>query len=93
MPLIANHKQKAIRGKIEKLNKHYKLARSLTFKYMKKYDFKNQYDLFIIEWKSTHTISPAPSFTSWKNNYRNDLSEHKDNGHGYCSVKGCTLIH
>lgn len=28
------------------------------------------YNIFVKDWKSTHSISNVPSFTSWKRNYR-----------------------
>lgn len=31
---------------------------------------KAQYAEFVKEWNATHSISKAPSFTSWKQNYR-----------------------
>jgi len=31
---------------------------------------KAQYAVFVAEWNATHSISKAPSFTSWKANYR-----------------------
>ena len=30
-----------------------------------------EYLQFKTEWQATHSVSPAPSFTSWMKNYRN----------------------
>lgn len=35
----------------------------------KEYD-KHEYNSFRYEWEKTHSMSPAPSLTSWKRNYR-----------------------
>lgn len=32
-----------------------------------------RYDMFVVEWNKTHSISKAPSFTSWRQNYANDV--------------------
>lgn len=31
---------------------------------------RHQYNDFVYEWDKTHSISKAPSFSSWKANYR-----------------------
>jgi hypothetical protein len=31
---------------------------------------KAEYEAFVNEWNKTHSISKAPSFSSWKQNYR-----------------------
>ena len=36
-----------------------------------------RYDMFVVEWNKKHTISKAPSFTSWKKNYKNDVKHTK----------------
>lgn len=37
----------------------------------KQEQLKAEYQAFVIQWNATHSISKAPSFTSWKANYRN----------------------
>lgn len=37
----------------------------------KKIHQKHIYQDFTYEWRKTHSISPAPSFTSWKANHKN----------------------
>jgi len=37
----------------------------------KQEQLKAEYQNFVIQWNITYSISKAPSFTSWKANYRN----------------------
>lgn len=37
----------------------------------KKMHEKHVYGDFVYEWEKTHSISKAPSFSSWKANYKN----------------------
>lgn len=32
-----------------------------------------RYNIFVVEWNKNHKISKAPSLSSWKDNYKNDV--------------------
>lgn len=43
------------------------------YKKIKKLEgLKEEYEHFVYEWNKTHSISKAPSFTSWKKFYKSN---------------------
>lgn len=43
-----------------------------TKKEAQKEYYKHIYNSFVYKWRKEHSISPAPSFTSWKRYYKNN---------------------
>jgi len=39
---------------------------------------KEQYRKFKKEWQANHSLSPAPSFSSWKDNYKDKYGDNQN---------------